>query len=101
MNLGIYIEPCYRFYFQEMVKRSLIFTFDSTKEARFSILHLIRWFELPNCFIFHNGDSLVFRKLYEFCLEVRFVALELFDTAFKQSILAHDIQGNNSGWRTN
>jgi len=108
MPLGIYIEPCSHFYFQEMVKGSLIFTFDSTKKARFGILpryekdeHLIRWFELPNCFIFHNGESLVFRNLYEFSLEVRFVALELFDTTFKQSILAHDVQGNNSGWRNN
>lgn len=62
-------------YFQEMVKGQLIFTFDSTKKARFGILpryaksdHLIRWFELPNCFIFHNGDSLVFWKLSGFSM---------------------------------
>jgi carotenoid cleavage dioxygenase-like enzyme len=46
-----------------MVKeKKLIFTFDATKKARFGVLPryakdelLIRWFELPNCFIFHNG----------------------------------------------
>ena len=49
--------------FQEMVKgNKLIFTFDATKKARFGVLPRfakdelqIRWFELPNCFIFHNG----------------------------------------------
>lgn len=46
------------------MKGKLIFSFDPTKKARFGILpryekddKLIRWFELPNCFIFHNGDS--------------------------------------------
>lgn len=51
------------FGFQEMVKENkLIFTFDATKKARFGVLPryakdelLIKWFELPNCFIFHNG----------------------------------------------
>lgn len=45
-----------------MVKGKLIFTFDPTKKARFGVLprcakddSQIRWFELPNCFIFHNG----------------------------------------------
>lgn len=47
-----------------MVKGKLIFTFDDTVKARFGVLpryakddHDIRWFELPNCFIFHNGNS--------------------------------------------
>lgn len=48
---------------KEMVKNGeFIFKFDSTKKARFGILPRyekddkhIRWFELPNCFIFHNG----------------------------------------------
>ena len=47
-----------------MVKeKKSAFTFDATKRARFGILPRyakdelqIRWFELPNCFIFHNGD---------------------------------------------
>ncbi|KAF3666378.1 Carotenoid 9,10(9',10')-cleavage dioxygenase 1 [Capsicum annuum] len=47
----------------EMVKNNkLAFTFDATKKARFGVLAryanneaLIKWFELPNCFIFHNG----------------------------------------------
>lgn len=49
-----------------MVKNNkLAFTFDATKKARFGVLPryanneaLIRWFELPNCFIFHNGKQL-------------------------------------------
>lgn len=49
-----------------MVKeKKFIFTFDPTVKARFGILPryaknemLIRWFELPNCFIFHNGEYL-------------------------------------------
>ena len=48
-----------------MVKeKKLIITFDATKKARFGILPryaknelLIKWFELPNCFIFHNGEA--------------------------------------------
>ena len=48
-----------------MVKeKKLIFTFDATKKARFGVLpryakndSLIKWFELPNCFIFHNGEA--------------------------------------------
>lgn len=51
-----------------MVKeKKLIFTFDPTKKARFGVLPryakddlLIRWFELPNCFIFHNGAHIFF-----------------------------------------
>ena len=47
-----------------MVKENkLIFTFDASKKARFGVLPryakdelLIKWFELPNCFIFHNGE---------------------------------------------
>lgn len=52
------------FNFQEMVKeKKLIFQFDPTRKARFGVLPryaknelLIKWFELPNCFIFHNGE---------------------------------------------
>lgn len=50
-----------------MVKNGeFIYKFDPTKKARFGILQRyekddtnIRWFELPNCFIFHNGMPLV------------------------------------------
>ncbi|KAK0573996.1 hypothetical protein LWI29_016731 [Acer saccharum] len=57
MDLPLYFRP------KEMVKENkLIFTFDATKKARFGVLPRyakneaqIRWFELPNCFIFHNG----------------------------------------------
>ncbi|KAL2468948.1 Carotenoid 9 [Forsythia ovata] len=48
-----------------MVKeKKLIYSFDATKKARFGILPryaknelLIKWFELPNCFIFHNANA--------------------------------------------
>ncbi|RYQ94868.1 hypothetical protein Ahy_B08g089822 isoform B [Arachis hypogaea] len=59
MDLPLYFRP------KEMVKnKTLIFTFDSTKKARFGVLPRyakdekhIRWFELPNCFIFHNANA--------------------------------------------
>uniref|UniRef100_A0A2P2LL84 carotenoid 9,10-dioxygenase n=3 Tax=Rhizophora mucronata TaxID=61149 RepID=A0A2P2LL84_RHIMU len=59
MDLPLYFRP------KEMVKeKKFIFTFDSTKKARFGVLpryakndSLIRWFELPNCFIFHNANA--------------------------------------------
>ncbi|XP_022148582.1 carotenoid 9,10(9',10')-cleavage dioxygenase 1 [Momordica charantia] len=59
MDLPLYFKP------KEMVKENkLIFTFDATKRARFGVLPryarddlLIRWFELPNCFIFHNANA--------------------------------------------
>ncbi|XP_045799566.1 carotenoid 9,10(9',10')-cleavage dioxygenase 1-like [Trifolium pratense] len=59
MDLPVYFRP------KEMVKnQKLIFSFDSTTKARFGVLHryakddkLIRWFELPNCFIFHNANA--------------------------------------------
>ncbi|XP_057512281.1 carotenoid 9,10(9',10')-cleavage dioxygenase 1-like [Actinidia eriantha] len=59
MDLPLYFRP------KEMVKdKKLIFTFDETKKARFGVLPryakdelLIKWFELPNCFIFHNANA--------------------------------------------
>lgn len=58
MDLPLYFQP------KEMVKGQLIFSFDATKKARFGVLpryakddNLIRWFELPNCFIFHNANA--------------------------------------------
>ncbi|XP_011087733.1 carotenoid 9,10(9',10')-cleavage dioxygenase 1-like [Sesamum indicum] len=59
MDLPLYFRP------KEMVKeKKLMFTFDPTKKARFGVLPryaknelLIRWFELPNCFIFHNANA--------------------------------------------
>ncbi|GFP92099.1 carotenoid 9 10(9' 10')-cleavage dioxygenase [Phtheirospermum japonicum] len=61
MDLPLYFRP------KEMVKENkFAFSFDPTKKARFGILPryaknelLVRWFELPNCFIFHNGDEVV------------------------------------------
>ena len=51
---------------KEMVKeKKMIYSFDPTKNARFGVLPryakddlMIRWFELPNCFIFHNGECI-------------------------------------------
>ncbi|KAH9710185.1 Carotenoid 9,10(9',10')-cleavage dioxygenase 1 [Citrus sinensis] len=59
MDLPLYFRP------KEMVKENkLIFTFDDTKKARFGILPRyakneaqMKWFELPNCFIFHNANA--------------------------------------------
>ncbi|GMH30644.1 hypothetical protein Nepgr_032487 [Nepenthes gracilis] len=59
MDLPLYFSP------KDMVKKNtLIFTFDATKKSRFGILPrnaknelLIKWFELPNCFIFHNANA--------------------------------------------
>ncbi|XP_065870169.1 carotenoid 9,10(9',10')-cleavage dioxygenase 1 isoform X2 [Euphorbia lathyris] len=59
MDLPMYFRP------KEMIKeKKLIFSFDATKKSRFGVLpryakdeSLIRWFELPNCFIFHNANA--------------------------------------------
>ncbi|CAN4110357.1 unnamed protein product [Withania somnifera] len=59
MDLPLYFRP------KEMVKnKQLAYSFDPTKKARFGVLpryakneSLIRWFELPNCFIFHNANA--------------------------------------------
>ncbi|XP_011047392.1 PREDICTED: carotenoid 9,10(9',10')-cleavage dioxygenase 1-like [Populus euphratica] len=59
LDLPLYFRP------KEMVKdQKFIFTFDATKKARFGVLPryakddlLIKWFELPNCFIFHNANA--------------------------------------------
>ncbi|CAI9768845.1 unnamed protein product [Fraxinus pennsylvanica] len=59
MDLPLYFRP------KEMVKeKMLIYSFDATKKAHFGILPryaknelLITWFELPNCFIFHNANA--------------------------------------------
>ncbi|GMP62632.1 hypothetical protein CsSME_00024652 [Camellia sinensis var. sinensis] len=58
------MQQCIMYLTLEMVKENkLIFTFDATKKACFGVLPryakdelLIKWFELPNCFIFHNGE---------------------------------------------
>ncbi|XP_012065572.1 carotenoid 9,10(9',10')-cleavage dioxygenase 1 [Jatropha curcas] len=59
MDLPLFFRP------KEMVKeKKLIFTFDATKKSRFGVLpryakddRQIRWFELPNCMIFHNANA--------------------------------------------
>ncbi|KAH0912712.1 hypothetical protein HID58_036033 [Brassica napus] len=59
MDLPMHFRP------EEMVKeKKMIYSFDPTKNARFGVLPryakddlMIRWFELPNCFIFHNANA--------------------------------------------
>ncbi|XP_016548024.1 carotenoid 9,10(9',10')-cleavage dioxygenase isoform X1 [Capsicum annuum] len=62
MDLPLYFRP------KEMVKnKQLTYSFDSTRKVCFGVLQryaknesLIKWFELPNGFIFHNeGDDVV------------------------------------------
>ncbi|OMO69765.1 Carotenoid oxygenase [Corchorus capsularis] len=61
-NYAIFLDLPLCFRPKEMVKeKKLIYSFDASKKARFGVLPryakdelLIRWFELPNCFIFHN-----------------------------------------------
>nr|CAB3466645.1 unnamed protein product [Digitaria exilis] len=64
-NYSIFMDLPLLFRPKEMVKNGeFIYKFDPTKKARFGILpryakddKLIRWFELPNCFIFHNANA--------------------------------------------
>ncbi|KAL8161751.1 hypothetical protein V2J09_013240 [Rumex salicifolius] len=59
MDLPMFFKP------KDMVKeKKIAYTFDVTKKARFGILPryakndlLLKWFELPNCFIFHNANA--------------------------------------------
>lgn len=58
MDLPLYFHP------KNMMKGKLILTFDQTKKARFGVLPRyakddlqMRWFELPNCYIFHNANA--------------------------------------------
>ncbi|XP_009138676.1 carotenoid 9,10(9',10')-cleavage dioxygenase 1 [Brassica rapa] len=59
MDLPMHFRP------KEMVKeKKMVYSFDPTKKARFGVLPryakdelMIRWFELPNCFIFHNANA--------------------------------------------
>ncbi|KAG2298656.1 hypothetical protein Bca4012_010123 [Brassica carinata] len=59
MDLPMHFKP------EEMVKeKKTVYSFDPTKKARFGVLPRyaqddlrIRWFELPNCFIFHNANA--------------------------------------------
>jgi len=64
-NYSIFMDLPLLFRPKEMVKNGeFIYKFDPTKKARFGILpryakdeKVIRWFELPNCFIFHNANA--------------------------------------------
>ncbi|KAF5752656.1 carotenoid cleavage dioxygenase 1 family protein [Tripterygium wilfordii] len=64
-NYAIFLDLPLCFKPKEMVKeKKLIFSFDETKKSRFGVLPryakdelLIRWFELPTCFIFHNANA--------------------------------------------
>ncbi|XP_039035787.1 carotenoid 9,10(9',10')-cleavage dioxygenase 1-like [Hibiscus syriacus] len=64
-NYAIFLDLPLHFRPKEMVKeKKFIFSFDASKKARFGVLpryakddRLIRWFDLPNCFIFHNANA--------------------------------------------
>ncbi|XP_010552739.1 PREDICTED: carotenoid 9,10(9',10')-cleavage dioxygenase 1 isoform X1 [Tarenaya hassleriana] len=64
-NYAIFMDLPMHFRPKEMVKeKKMIYSFDLTKKARFGVLPryakdelMIRWFELPNCFIFHNANA--------------------------------------------
>ncbi|VAI11978.1 unnamed protein product [Triticum turgidum subsp. durum] len=64
-NYSIFMDLPLLFRPKEMVKNGeFIYKFDPTKKGRFGILQryekdekTIRWFELPNCFIFHNANA--------------------------------------------
>ncbi|XP_062115357.1 carotenoid 9,10(9',10')-cleavage dioxygenase 1-like [Humulus lupulus] len=64
-NYAIFMDLPLIFRLKEMVKENkLMFSFDTTRKARFGVLPryakdelLIKWFELPNCFIFHTANA--------------------------------------------
>ncbi|CAH8354611.1 unnamed protein product [Eruca vesicaria subsp. sativa] len=64
-NYSIFMDLPMHFRPKEMVKeKKMLYSFDPTKKARFGVLPryakddlMIRWFELPNCFIFHNANA--------------------------------------------
>ncbi|KAF8086087.1 hypothetical protein N665_0635s0018 [Sinapis alba] len=64
-NYAIFMDLPMHFRPKEMVnEKKMIYSFDPTKKARFGVLPryakddlMIRWFELPNCFIFHNANA--------------------------------------------
>ncbi|XP_010241260.1 PREDICTED: carotenoid 9,10(9',10')-cleavage dioxygenase 1-like [Nelumbo nucifera] len=98
-NYAIFMDLPLYFRREEMVKgNKLIFTFDATKKSRFGILPRyakdelqIRWFELPNCFIFHNANAweeedevvLITCRLQNIDLEVlQNLTIELYEMRF-------------------
>ncbi|KAG5386698.1 hypothetical protein IGI04_038168 [Brassica rapa subsp. trilocularis] len=64
-NYSIFMDLPTHFRPKEMVKeKKMLYSFDPTKKARFGVLPryakdelMIKWFELPNCFIFHNANA--------------------------------------------
>ncbi|KAG2259073.1 hypothetical protein Bca52824_078367 [Brassica carinata] len=64
-NYSIFMDLPMHFRPKEMVKeKKMLYSFDPTKKARFGVLPryakddlMIKWFELPNCFIFHNANG--------------------------------------------
>nr|CAD71148.1 carotenoid cleavage dioxygenase [Bixa orellana] len=78
-NYTVFMDLPLGFRPKEMVKNGkLIYTFDATKKARFGVLPryakndgMIRWFELPNCFIFHNANA------WEECDEIVLITCRL------------------------
>ncbi|KAL0006833.1 hypothetical protein SO802_008335, partial [Lithocarpus litseifolius] len=70
-HAGLCWNNCLNFDFQEMmIENTILWKFDTNKKARFGVLPRyakdelqIRWFELPSCFIFHNGVLVCFAIL--------------------------------------
>ncbi|KAI3845682.1 hypothetical protein MKX03_006662 [Papaver bracteatum] len=63
-NFAIFMDLPLNFRPTNLVTQEQILAFDATKKARFGVLpryskdeiHM-KWFELPNCFIFHNANA--------------------------------------------
>ncbi|MCL7027351.1 hypothetical protein MKW94_027173 [Papaver nudicaule] len=63
-NFAIFMDLPLKFRPKNFVTREPIIAFDATKKARFGVLPRystdeknMRWFELPNCFIFHTANA--------------------------------------------
>ncbi|KAI3943739.1 hypothetical protein MKW98_004244 [Papaver atlanticum] len=63
-NFAIFMDLPLKFRPKNLVIREELLAFDATKKARFGVLprystdeHNMRWFELPNCFIFHTANA--------------------------------------------
>ncbi|KAI3845674.1 hypothetical protein MKX03_006654 [Papaver bracteatum] len=63
-NFAIFMDLPLKFRPKNLMTGEQILAFDATKNARFGVLpryskdeHDMRWFELPNCYIFHNANA--------------------------------------------
>ncbi|KAI3862333.1 hypothetical protein MKW92_039835, partial [Papaver armeniacum] len=63
-KFAIFMDLTLKFQPKNLLTGEQLLAFDATKKARFGILprystneHNMRWFELPNCYIFHNANA--------------------------------------------